>query len=44
METGPVIEVKRDMELPEGATLSDSESDHGLKDDPHKALDIDLEL
>ncbi|XP_018561730.1 AP-3 complex subunit delta-1 [Anoplophora glabripennis] len=44
VDTAPVVEVKRDMELPEGATLSDSESDHGLKDDPHKALDIDLEL
>ncbi|KAJ8921177.1 hypothetical protein NQ315_013649 [Exocentrus adspersus] len=43
-EAGPIIEVKQDMELPEGATLSDSESDHGLKDDPHKALDIDLDL
>ncbi|XP_074026744.1 adaptor-related protein complex 3, delta 1 subunit-like garnet [Leptinotarsa decemlineata] len=38
------IEVKRDMELPEGATLSDSDSDHAQKDDPHRALDIDLDL
>ncbi|XP_072381838.1 AP-3 complex subunit delta [Diabrotica undecimpunctata] len=41
---GPVIEVKRDMELPEGATISDNESDHSHKDDPHRALDIDLNL
>ncbi|KAF7271017.1 adaptor-related protein complex 3, delta 1 subunit-like garnet [Rhynchophorus ferrugineus] len=39
-----VIEVKRDLELPEGATLSDSDSDHNKVDDPHRALDIDLEL
>ncbi|XP_028145616.1 AP-3 complex subunit delta [Diabrotica virgifera virgifera] len=41
---GPVIEVKRDMELPEGATISENESDHSHKDDPHRALDIDLNL
>lgn len=41
---GPVIEIKRDMELPEGATLSDGGSDHSDKDDPHKALNIDLNL
>ncbi|VEN63802.1 unnamed protein product [Callosobruchus maculatus] len=41
-DVGPVIEIKRGMELPEGATLSDSESDHDKKDDLHKALDIDL--
>ncbi|CAH1118623.1 unnamed protein product [Phaedon cochleariae] len=40
----PAIEVRRDMELPEGATLSDSDSDHAAKDDPHRALDIDLHL
>ncbi|KAJ8950778.1 hypothetical protein NQ318_011271 [Aromia moschata] len=38
------VEVKRDMELPEGATLSDSDSDHAHKDDPHRALDIDLDF
>ncbi|XP_044260701.1 AP-3 complex subunit delta [Tribolium madens] len=41
---GPVVEVKRDLELPEGATLSDSDSSHGHVDDPHRALNIDLEL
>lgn len=44
MDIGPVIEVKRDLELPEGATLSDSDSSHDHKDDPHRALDIDLDL
>lgn len=44
VDHGPVIEVKKDLELPEGATLSDSDSDHKTKDDPHRALDIDLEL
>lgn len=43
-EGAPVIEVKRDLELPEGATLSDSDSSHDHKDDPHRALDIDLDL
>jgi AP-3 complex subunit delta-1 len=41
---GPVVEVKRELELPEGATLSDSDSSHGHVDDPHRALNIDLEL
>ncbi|KAJ8984105.1 hypothetical protein NQ317_017314 [Molorchus minor] len=41
---GPIVEIKRDMELPEGATLSDSDSDHAHQDDPHRALDIDLDL
>ncbi|GJQ85943.1 g [Trypoxylus dichotomus] len=36
--------INRNLELPEGATLSDSESSHGNLDDPHRALDIDLEL
>lgn len=44
LHPGPVIEIKRDMELPEGATLSDGDSDPSQKDDPHKALDIDLNL
>lgn len=44
IDQGPVVEVKKDLELPEGATLSDSDSDHKTKDDPHRALDIDLEL
>lgn len=43
-DVGPSIEVKRDLELPEGATLSDSDSDHNRADDPHRALDIDLDL
>ncbi|XP_060533617.1 AP-3 complex subunit delta [Cylas formicarius] len=38
------VQVKRDLELPEGATLSDSDSDHRKVDDPHRALDIDLDL
>lgn len=32
------------MELPEGATYSDSESNHDNPDDPHRALDIDLDM
>lgn len=30
--------------MPEGATFSDSESSHGNLDDPHRALNIDLDL
>lgn len=41
---GPIVEVKRDLELPEGATLSDSDSSHGQIDDPHRALNINLDL
>ncbi|XP_056647790.1 AP-3 complex subunit delta [Diorhabda sublineata] len=44
LNQGPVIEIKRDMELPEGATLSDAGSDRSEKDDPHRALNIDLNL
>lgn len=44
VEAVSAIEVKRDLELPEGATLSDSDSSHGHLDDPHRALNIDLEL
>lgn len=36
--------VKRELELPEGATLSDSDSSHDNKDDPHKALNIELDI
>lgn len=36
--------VNKNMELPEGATMSDSESNHDNNDDPHRALDIDLEI
>ncbi|XP_050292798.1 AP-3 complex subunit delta [Anthonomus grandis grandis] len=43
-DTGPVVEVKQDMELPEGATLSDSDSNYNHTNDPHRALDIDLDL
>ncbi|KAL1501543.1 hypothetical protein ABEB36_006845 [Hypothenemus hampei] len=43
-DLAPTVEVKRDLELPEGATLSDSDSDHNNLDDPHRALDIDLDL
>ncbi|KAF5293038.1 hypothetical protein FQR65_LT11030 [Abscondita terminalis] len=42
--TGLPLIVNKNLELPEGATLSDSESDHGNNDDPHRALDIDLEI
>ena len=40
----PNLIVNRNLELPEGATLSDSDSSRGNLDDPHRALDIDLEL
>ncbi|KAK9753947.1 AP-3 complex subunit delta-1 [Popillia japonica] len=43
-EIAATLVVNRNLELPEGATLSDSESSHGNMDDPHRALDIDLEL
>ncbi|CAG9770235.1 unnamed protein product [Ceutorhynchus assimilis] len=43
-DTVPAVEVKQHMELPEGATLSDSESEQHKLDDPHRALDIDLDL
>ncbi|XP_066144483.1 AP-3 complex subunit delta isoform X1 [Euwallacea fornicatus] len=43
-DAGPMVEVKQVLELPEGATLSDSDSDHHRLDDPHRALDIDLDL
>jgi len=42
--SGPSLVVNKDMELPEGATLSDSDSSHYNADDPHRALDIDLDL
>ncbi|XP_018320785.1 AP-3 complex subunit delta isoform X2 [Agrilus planipennis] len=44
VNSAPNLLVLKDMELPEGATLSDSESSNGNPDDPHKALDIDLDL
>ncbi|ERL92126.1 AP-3 complex subunit delta [Dendroctonus ponderosae] len=44
LDVAAVVEVKQVMELPEGATLSDSDSDHHRLDDPHRALDIDLDL
>lgn len=40
----PSLVINQNLELPEGATLSDSDSDQGNADDPHRALDIDLEL
>lgn len=40
---GFTLMVNKNMELPEGATLSDTESVHDNLDDPHRALDIDLE-
>lgn len=43
-DNAPIVQVKQDLELPEGATLSDSDSDHHRLDDPHRALDIDLDL
>lgn len=43
--TGPTLIVNQTFELPEGAKMSD-DSDGGQMnlDDPHRALDIDLEL
>ncbi|KAF2899689.1 hypothetical protein ILUMI_06486, partial [Ignelater luminosus] len=41
--SGSSLMVNKNMELPEGATLSDSESTPDNPDDPHRALDIDLE-
>lgn len=35
--------VSRDMDMPEGATFSDSNSSQGPPDDPHRALNIDLD-
>nr|XP_022908509.1 AP-3 complex subunit delta [Onthophagus taurus] len=43
-DTSTNLVVNRNLELPEGATLSDSDSSHNNLDDPHRALDIDLEL
>lgn len=40
--TPPVL-VNQSMDMPEGATLSDSASSHGPADDPHRALNIDLD-
>lgn len=40
---GFTLMVNKNMELPEGATLSDTESVQDNLDDPHRALDIDLE-
>lgn len=44
-DVGPSLVVNQNFELPEGAKMSD-ESDSGQMnpDDPHRALDIDLEL
>lgn len=35
--------VSRDLDMPEGATFSDSNSSQGPADDPHRALNIDLD-
>lgn len=45
VDVGPSLIVNQNFELPEGAKMSD-ESDSGQMnvDDPHRALDIDLEL
>merc|ERR1712215_133988 len=37
-ETGPNVFVSQNIDMPEGATLSDGGSDGGNDDDPHKAL------
>ncbi|KAK9886424.1 hypothetical protein WA026_016704 [Henosepilachna vigintioctopunctata] len=36
--------VRREFEIPEGATLSDSDTSLGNEDDPHKALNIELDI
>lgn len=39
----PSLIVSRNMDMPEGATFSDSNSSQGPIDDPHRALNIDLD-
>lgn len=39
----PSLVVSRNMDMPEGATFSDSNSSQGPIDDPHRALNIDLD-
>lgn len=43
-ETSNYLVINKGLELPEGATLSDSENSVVNLDDPHRALDIDLEF
>ncbi|XP_065166579.1 AP-3 complex subunit delta isoform X2 [Atheta coriaria] len=43
-DDAPNVIVSQNIEIPEGATLSDSESSHDNMDDPHRALNIDLDL
>lgn len=43
-DAGPSLVVNQNLDMPEGATFSDSESSHCNPDDPHRALDIDLDL
>lgn len=40
---GPLGVVNTSVEMPEGARLSDDDDDDRNADDPHRALDIDLE-
>ena len=42
--SAPTHTVNRIIEMPEGATLSDHEESHLPEDDPHRALDIDLDM
>lgn len=44
-DLGPSLVVNQNFELPEGAKMSDdSDSGQMNPDDPHRALDIDLDL
>lgn len=44
-DEGPSLIVNQNFELPEGAKMSDDSDSGGMNpDDPHRALDIDLEL
>lgn len=44
-EPAPMHVVSSLIEMPEGASISDAEDkDHNEMDDPHRALDIDLDM
>ncbi|KAL3270684.1 hypothetical protein HHI36_021212 [Cryptolaemus montrouzieri] len=42
VEAAPTV--RREFDMPEGATLSDSDSSRGNENDPHKALNIELDI
>jgi len=42
--SAPTHVVSSNIEMPEGATLSDNEDSHLPENDPHRALDIDLDM